>query len=120
MAERIRSIMEGGKEILVIDMTNCRPSEVADLARNVPNLVSEHPRGSVLLLVNFTGASFDPEAIRTIKESAVFGKPFIKRSAWIGAEDSLKSKMGEIQDFSRRALPIFSTVQQAISFLVKD
>ncbi len=34
--------------------------------------VSAKPRGSVLILTDFAGASFDDEAIRTIKETAVF------------------------------------------------
>ena len=81
MAERIRSIMENGKEILLVDMTNCPPSEVANVARAVPNHLSTRPRGSVLLLVNFTDASFDLESIRVLKETAVFDKPYIKKSA---------------------------------------
>jgi hypothetical protein len=38
------------------------------------------------VLADFTGASIDVEAIRAMKESAVFDKPYIKRSAWVGAE----------------------------------
>jgi len=73
--------MENGKEILLVDMTNCPPSEVANVARAVPNHLSTRPRGSVLLLVNFTDASFDLESIRVLKETAVFDKPYIKKSA---------------------------------------
>jgi hypothetical protein len=120
MAERIRSIMEHGKEIVMVDMTNCPPSEVADVARTVPAHVSGRPRGSVLLLVNFTGASFDVEAIRVIKESAVFDKPFIKKSAWIGATNLFGKSHAEIQEFSRRKLPVFSSLRQAITWLIED
>jgi hypothetical protein len=120
MAERIRSIMENGKEILLVDMTNCPPSEVAHVARAIPNHVSGRPRGSVLLLVNFTGSSFDLEAIRTIKETAVFDKPYIKKSAWIGATEMRGKSHTEIEEFSRRKLPVFSSLQQAITWLVKD
>jgi len=41
----------------------------------------------VLLLVDFSGASVDLETVRTIKESAVFDKPYVKKSAWIGAKN---------------------------------
>ena len=37
--------------------------------------MTTHPRGSVLIRSDFTGASFDEEAIRIIKESAVFDRP---------------------------------------------
>jgi hypothetical protein len=48
--------------------------------------VTTRPRGSVLILSDFTGASFGEEAVRAMKESAVFDKPYIKKSAWVGAE----------------------------------
>jgi hypothetical protein len=120
MAERIRSIMENGKEILLVDMTNCPPSEVAEVARAIPTHVSTRPRGSVLLLVNFTDASFDRESIRVMKETAVFDKPYIKKSAWIGSKNLCGKNHAEIQEFSRRKLPVFSSLQQAITWLVKD
>lgn len=62
--------------------------------------------------MNFTGASFDQEAILAIKESAVFDKPYIKKSAWIGnIQEELHA---EIRNFSRRELPVFRSAQQAI------
>jgi hypothetical protein len=120
MTERIRSITEQGKRILLVDLSNCPPSEVADVARAVPNHVTTKPRASVLLLVNFTGASFDQEAIRVIKESAVFDKPYIKKSAWIVGNDTLEGINAEIRDFSRRELPIFKNIRQAVTWLIKD
>jgi hypothetical protein len=118
MQQRIRYITEKGKEILLVDLANCPASEVADIAHIVPNHLSARPRGSVLLLVNFTDASFDVEAVRILKESAVFDKPYVKKSAWIG--NIHKEMHSEIQTFSRRELPIFPSIERAISWLVKD
>lgn len=118
LQQRIRYIHENGKQILFVDLANCPPSEVAEAARIVPNEVSTQPRGSVLLLVDFTGASFDREAIRAIKESAVFDKPYVKKSAWIGSIG--EDVHAEIQKFSRRQLPIFGSLQQATTWLVKE
>lgn len=118
--ERIRSIRESGKQILFVDMSNCPPSEVACLARAVPDHVSIQPLGSVLLLVNFSGASFDPEAVRAIKESAVFDKPYIRKAAWIGGNNIRREVHTEIQVYSQRKLPIFGDVPEAINWLVKD
>jgi hypothetical protein len=42
--------------------------------RAVPDYVTAQPLGSVLLLVDFTGASFDQEALRAMKECAAFDK----------------------------------------------
>jgi hypothetical protein len=44
----------------------------------VPDHVTSQPLRSVLLPVDFTGASVDAEAIRAMNESAVFDKPYIK------------------------------------------
>ena len=118
--ERIRSIREQGKEILLVDVSNCRPREVETIARTVPTYVTSRTRGSVLLLVDFSGASVDLEAVRTIKESAVFDKPYIKKSAWIGAKDFPKGFYSEIESFARRQMPIFDSRQEAVAWLVQD
>ncbi len=120
MPERIRSIREQGKEILLVDVSNCRPGEVDEIARTVPSYVTARARGSVLLLVDFSGASVDAEAIRTMKESAVFDKPYIKKSAWIGAKNFPQEFYAEITSFARREMPIFDSRQEAVAWLVQD
>ena len=87
MAYRIRFITHQGKQILLVDLSNCSTAEVERIVRAVPEVVTTRPRASVLILSDFTGASFDEEAIRAMKESAVFDKPYVKRSAWVGAEN---------------------------------
>jgi ABC-type enterochelin transport system ATPase subunit len=59
------------KQILLVDLTNCSSVEVEQIVRALPDLVTTRQRGSVLILSDFTGASFDQEAIRAMKESAV-------------------------------------------------
>ncbi len=56
------------------------------LVRFVPVIVTAQPLISVLILSDFTGASFDEDALRTLKESAVFDKAHVKKSALVGAE----------------------------------
>jgi hypothetical protein len=51
--------------------------------------VTTRPLGSVLALSDFTGASFDAEGIRVLKEAAAFDKPFVKKSAFVGTENFL-------------------------------
>jgi hypothetical protein len=95
------------------------PSEVERIVRAVPELVTTRPRKSVLILSDFTGASFHEEAFRAMKESAVFDKPFVKKSAWVGAAN-LESFIEKIRDFSRRDFPVFETRKEALTWLVKD
>jgi hypothetical protein len=72
MDERIRFITHEGKQILLVDFTNCPAREVEQVARHVPNYVTVQPRGSVLVLADFTGAPIDREAIRAMKEKRGF------------------------------------------------
>src|SRR3981081_1900690 len=87
MEDRIRFITHQGKQILLVDLSDCSTAEVERIIRAVPGVVTTRPRASVLILSDFTGASFDEEAVRAMKESAVFDKPYIKKSAWVGAEN---------------------------------
>jgi hypothetical protein len=75
------------------------------------------PRSSVLLLTDFTGAAFDRDATRAVKETAVFDKPFVKKSALIGTEDLPASFYEELKNFSRREMTIFDTRDQALNWL---
>ena len=103
-----------------MDLSNCSASEVAKIARTVPELVTTRPRGSVLILSDFTGASFDEEALRLMKEAAVFDKPFIKKTAWVGTENFPEVFSESISRFSRRDFPSFENREEALAWLVKD
>ena len=118
IADRIRFFSYKGKRILLVDMTNSKPREVEDIARKVPDYVTAESRGSVLILTDFTGASFDQDALRTMQQSAVFDKPFVKKSALIGAETLPRQFYDDIKSFSRRELPIFKNREEALEWLV--
>jgi len=81
--------------------------------------VTAEPRGSVLILTGFTGASFGKDALRTMKETAVFDKPFVKKSALIGTETLPRRFYEATEIFSRRELPIFETREEALAWLVE-
>jgi len=66
--ERIQFITHQKKQILLVDFSNCPSSEVEKISRAVPDYVTTQPRGSVLVLSDFTGATLEQEAIRTMKE----------------------------------------------------
>jgi hypothetical protein len=118
--ERIRFITHKGKQILLTDFSNCSAIEVDKVVRAAPEYVTAQPRGSVLVLSDFTGASFNEEALRTMKESAVFDKPYIKKSAWVGAENLPQVFGQNLKDFSRRQFPTFKSREEALIWLVED
>jgi hypothetical protein len=106
LTDRVRFITHQRKQILLVDLSNCSASQVQEIIRTLPELVTTQPRGSVLILSDFAGASFDEEAVRVMKEAAVFDKPFIKKTAWVGAEDFPEKFAQSVKTFSRRTLPL--------------
>lgn len=102
-----------------MDLSNCSAVEVAKIVRAVPEYVTTQPHGSVLVLSDFTGASFDQEAIRAMEESAVFDKPYIKKSAWVGSEHFPQVVYENLKSFSRREFPRFKDRQEVLEWLVR-
>ena len=109
LTDRVRLIRHQRKQILLVDLSNCSASQVQEIIRTLPELVTTQPRGSVLILSDFAGASFDEEAVRAMKEAAVFDKPFIKKTAWVAAEDFPEKFAQSVKTFSRRTFPAFKT-----------
>ena len=120
MHERIRFIDHHGKRVLLVDFSNCPANEVEEIARAVPDYVTVNPHGSVLVLTDFTGAAFDRDALRAMKETAVFDKPYVKKSALIGTESLPRDFYEDMTRFSRRELPIFKTREEALDWLATD
>jgi hypothetical protein len=52
-----------GKQIFLIDLTNCRAEEVIKIVGEVQRTVTAQPRNSVLTLSDLTGAQFSRAAI---------------------------------------------------------
>jgi hypothetical protein len=120
MEERIRFIDHQGKRVLLVDFSNCPANEVEKIARAVPDYVTVQPRSSVLVLTDFTGASFDRDALRAMKETAVFDKPFVAKSALLGTESLPAQYYEELITFSRRELLILKTREEALDWLAAD
>ena len=120
MEERIRFITHRGKEVLLVDISNCTSAEMIALARALPNHLAGEPRGSVLLLADFTGSKFDKTAFESLKKAAVYDRPHLKRSAWVGTEQLPKVFYENLKTFSQRDLPIFATREQALDWLVAE
>src|SRR5579864_8777095 len=120
MNERVRFITHRGKQILLVDLSNCSAAQVDKLVRQVPEVVTAQARASVLILSDYTGAEVDKEAIRTIEQSAVFDKPFVKRSAWVGAEHFPEVFRKNLKSFSGREFPIFKTREDAVEWLTAE
>jgi hypothetical protein len=117
--ERIRFITHGGKQILEVDMARCSAAEVEKVARALPDIVTKEPMASVRMLVDFTGATFDEEALRTMRETAIFDKPYILKTAWIGTDSLPQGHIEDVSKYSRREFPLFSKRDGALDWLAE-
>jgi hypothetical protein len=120
VSDRLRFFTHQAKQILLIDVSHCSAAEVEKIFRAVPKLVIPRPLGSVLILTDFTGASFDPEAMRAMEEAAVFDKYHVRKSAWARREKFPPGFCENLSSFSRREFSIFKTREDALVWLVKD
>jgi len=120
MEERIRFMSHKGKQVLLVDCTNCTIPEMIALAPLVPAQIASEPRGSILLLADFTGSKFDKTAFESLKQAVVLDRPHIRRSAWVGVEALPKIFYENLKHFSRRDLPVFTTREEGLEYLVAE
>ncbi len=118
--ERIRFVVHQGKQILLVDLSRCPADRIEKLVRQVPEVVSAFPRGSVLILSDFTGTSLNEDALRVVKEAAVFDKPYIKKAALVGTESFPPLFTENLSNFSRRVFLTFKGREEALDWLAKD
>ncbi len=118
--DRVRFITHQGKQILLVDLTDCNKEEVIELLTQVQRIVTTQPRNSVLTLCDLTGTQFSRAAVTRMKEVAVFDRPYVKRAAMVGAESLPKVFYDALQTFSRREFLRFKTREEAMDCLVRE
>jgi hypothetical protein len=116
--ERISFITHRGQRILLIDYSNCKAAEVAEVADKAPPIITKEPPGSVLLLDDFTGAEFTREALEHFKIAAARDAPHIKRDAMVLDHNLDKTLYESVRNFTTREFPIFQTREEALEYLV--
>ena len=118
--DRIRFIVHQSQSVLLVDCSHCSPREVGNIAIMVPDYVTEQPRASVLLLADFTGATFDRECVEQLKIGMVLDRPHLKRAAWVGTGTLPKIYFENMQTFSQRDVPTFQDRNEALNWLVRQ
>ncbi len=119
-AERVSFLVHKGRQVLVLDFTNCTPEEVKTVSDEARQVITSQPEKSVLVLADFADAQFSKDAVTRIKEVTTHDRPYIKRVAWVHTEGLPKVFYDSIKRFSLRDFPTFETREQALDFLVQD
>jgi len=113
-------ITHEGKQVLILDFTNCTPEEVTFVSEEAERIITGQPPNSVLVLADFEGAQFSRDAVTRIKEVTTHDRPFVKRVAWVHTGNLPKVLYDAIKTFSQREFPTFETREEALEFLVKE
>jgi hypothetical protein len=120
VSNRLRFVHHKGQVIFVVDFSHCKAKEILALLDQVKQIVARHAPGSMLTFADFTGAEIDKAVATRMKEVLVKDRPFVKRSAWIGAESVPHQYYENIKSFSQREFPVFETQEEAMDWLVAE
>jgi hypothetical protein len=118
MDDRIHFVEHNGKQILLLDFSHASASEMQLLLEYVRITVAKHAHESLVTLADFTGAEVDHAVAMRIKEVLTLDRPFVKKTAWVGAESIPHAFMENFENFSQRKIVTFGTRDQAMDWLV--
>lgn len=117
--ERLHFVKHKGQAIYVLDFSHCTAKEMILLLDQVRANIARHTPGSVLTLADFAEAQVDKSVATKIKETLVFDRPFVKKSAWVGTESLPHVFYENFKSFSQRDFPSFKTREEAMDWLVE-
>jgi hypothetical protein len=118
--DRLHFVKHKGQSIFVLNFTHCAAKEVLLLLDMVRATVARQAPGSLLILAEFAGAEINKRVATRVKEVLVLDRPYVKRSAWVGAESLPKVLYEHFKSFSQRELPTFKTREEAMDWLVTE
>lgn len=107
------------KQVLLLDFSEHPAKRIEQLAREVQQIITAQPPGSVLVLADFTGASITGDALRAIAKAAAADRRYVSRAAWVGANLS-EERFRAFQDAAGREIHRFPSREEALRFLTSD
>jgi len=120
MDDRIHFIEHKGKKVLVFDFSNADAHQMQLLLEYIRVTVARHARESLLTFADFTGAEVDHAVSMKIKEVLTLDRPFVRKTAWIGAEKIPHAFLENFHNFSQRDITTFKTREEALDWLVES
>lgn len=116
--ERVRFVQHCGKDILLVDFSNCEADGAHLIIDKAKALICTRSEQSLLTLTDVTNLRFDEKISDRMKEYAAHNKPFVKAAAVVGIVGLKKIIFQAVVMFSKRKLDVFDTVDQAKTWLV--
>ncbi|PLY02705.1 MAG: hypothetical protein C0623_03495 [Desulfuromonas sp.] len=118
--ERSRYIQHKGREIYMLDCSDCKPQDISDIIDECARQVRSRPEGSVRTLTIAGGGKFDNNVLQKLKELTQGNAPYVDRAAVVGITGLYKVVMNTVKLFSKRQFHLFDTVEEAKDFLASE
>ena len=118
--DRVRFITHKGKQVLLVDYSNCTRQTLLDILKERERVTLAQPAGTVLLLVDLTGAQVSKDVVEEVKKVAVRERDRVKRTAVVGEETQPKVFADSVRTFSVRDYRPFPTREAALEWLVQE
>jgi hypothetical protein len=117
---RVQFILHRGKRVLWINYSHCDVGQLKAVAEEGHRMISRERLNSVLTLNDVTGTSFDHESVEALKSKVAANAPYVRRAAVIGISGLQRLIYEAVKLFTRRNIPLFSTREEALDWLIQD
>jgi hypothetical protein len=118
--ERSRFIQHNGREIYMLDCSDCKPEEISAIIDECARQVQVRPEKSVRTLTIAGGGKFDSVVLQKLKDLTQNNGPYVDKAAVVGITGLYKVVMNTIKMFSKREFHLFDSVDEAKNFLAAD
>lgn len=118
--ERARFIQHKGKEIFMLDCSDCKPADIHAIIDECARQVQARPPKSVRTMTIAGGGRFDNDVIGRLKELTKGNEPYVEKAALVGITGLYKVVVLAVAAFSRREFHLFDTVEEAKEYLAAD
>ncbi len=120
--ERVQFLEHHGQRVLLLDYSNLDDAaEMLAMVEQRKAVVTAQSPNSVLTLTDVTNARVPRGILSRIKEAAAHERPYVRRAAMVGADNSLiKGVTDAVASFSARQWRFFPTRAEALAWLVSE
>lgn len=118
--ERVRVLAHKGKDVLLLDASQCQAAEAGQVFVVARKLLAAMPPKSALTLTDVTGAMFDDASTREVQTNATVNVPFVRAAAVVGVTGLKKIVYNAVVRVSGRDVRLFDTREQALDWLVQQ
>jgi len=118
--DRSKFIQHKGREIYMLDCSDCKPEEIVLIIDECARQVQSRPEKSVRTLTIAGGGRFDNQVLQKLKDLTQGNAPYVDKAAVVGITGLYKVVMNTIKLFSKREFHLFDSVEDAKDFLASN